>query len=62
MPKMSLRRKLAIATWSNPREGNIYGKLTLDASEALAYLDYLRQTTGEKVTITHLVGRACAER
>jgi pyruvate/2-oxoglutarate dehydrogenase complex dihydrolipoamide acyltransferase (E2) component len=61
MPKMSTRRKLAIATWSNPSEGNIYGKLTLDATEALAYIDHLRQTTGEKVTITHLVGKACGE-
>lgn len=56
-----LRRKLAIATWSSPSEGNIYGKLTLDATQALAYIDHLRETTGEKVTITHLVGKACAE-
>lgn len=56
----TLRRKLAIASWSSPREGNIYGKLTLDATEALAYLDHLRETTGEKVTITHLVGKAVA--
>lgn len=61
MPKMSARRKLAIATWSNPREGNIYGKLTLDATEVLVYLDHVRRTTGEKVTITHLVGKACGE-
>lgn len=55
-----LRRKLAIATWAAPREGNIYGKLTVDATEALAYVAWLRETTGEKVTITHLVGKACA--
>jgi pyruvate dehydrogenase E2 component (dihydrolipoamide acetyltransferase) len=61
MPKMSTRRKLAIATWSDPREGNIYGKLTVDATEALAYLDYLRKKTGEKVTITHFVGKAVGE-
>jgi pyruvate/2-oxoglutarate dehydrogenase complex dihydrolipoamide acyltransferase (E2) component len=59
MPKMSpTRRKLAIATWSAPREGNIYGKLTVDATHAIRYLDHLRQSTGEKVTITHLVGKA----
>lgn len=57
----SPRRKLAIATWSAPREGNIYGKLTVDAGPAMAWLEHLRRTTGEKVTITHLVGRACAE-
>lgn len=54
------RRKLAIATWSAPREGNIYGRLTLDATNALAHVAHLRETTGEKVTIGHLVGKAIA--
>jgi pyruvate dehydrogenase E2 component (dihydrolipoamide acetyltransferase) len=57
---MSLRRKLAIATWSAPREGNIYGKLSLDMTNALRYIDYLRGTSGQKITITHLVGKAAA--
>ncbi|MCA9698057.1 MAG: 2-oxo acid dehydrogenase subunit E2 [Myxococcales bacterium] len=60
MAKMTVRRKLAIATWSSPREGNIYGKLTVDAENALRYIEHLRQTTGEKVTMTHLVGKASA--
>lgn len=58
---MSTRRKLAIATWSAPQEGNIYGKLTVDATRALAYLEEVRRRTGEKVTMTHLVGKAVAE-
>jgi len=57
----SIRRKLAIATWSAPREGNIYGKLTVDVGEAKKYLAWLREKTGLKVTITHLVGKAVAE-
>lgn len=56
-----LRRKLAIATWRPPREANIYGKLTVDATEVMTYLDEVRQRTGERVTITHLVGRAIAQ-
>ncbi|EYF02091.1 2-oxo acid dehydrogenase subunit E2 [Chondromyces apiculatus] len=60
-PRMSTRRKLAIASWSSPSEGNIYGKLTLDATEAVAYIEHQRRTTGEKVTITHLVGKAVGE-
>ena len=56
--RMSTRRKLAIATWSSPREGNIYGKLTIDATNALTYLQELNDKTGIKTTITHLVGRA----
>jgi hypothetical protein len=55
-----VRRKLAIASWAAPREGNIYGKLTIDATEALAYVEWLRQKTGEKITLTHLVGKAVA--
>lgn len=57
---MSIRRKLAIASWDGPREANIYGKLTVDATRALAYIDYLRAHTGERVTLTHLVGKAMA--
>jgi len=56
----STRRKLAIATWSSPSEGNIYGKLVMDAGEALAYVEHLRKTTGEKVTVGHIVGKAAA--
>mgnify|MGYP002635071220 CR=1 FL=1 len=60
MARMSVRRKLAIATWSAPREGNIYGKLTVDARPALAYVEQQREATGEKITITHVVGAAVA--
>lgn len=58
---MNLRRKLAIATWVAPREGNIFGKITLDATNALKYLEEVRERTGEKVTITALVGRVVGE-
>jgi len=57
---MSLRRKIAIATWSSPKEGNIYGKMSMDMSNALAYIEFLRKTSGQKITVTHLVGRAAA--
>lgn len=52
------RRKLAIATWRAPREPVIHGRITLDATAALSYLDWVRETTGERATMTHLVGRA----
>lgn len=55
------RRKLAIATWRPPREPNIYGTLTLDASQVLRYVAELRETSGERVTVTHVVGRAVAD-
>src|SRR5688572_6099179 len=59
--KMSTRKKLAIATWSSPSEGNIYGKLTLDMTNALQYIDFLRETKGEKITITHIIGCAAGK-
>ncbi len=55
-----LRRKLAIAAWDAPREPNIYGRMVLDAEPALAYVEHLRKTTGEKVTLTTVVGKAVA--
>lgn len=55
------RRKLAIATWSPPAEGNIYGKLSLDVSQALQYVEHLRKKDGEKVSIAHVVGKAVAK-
>ena len=59
MSKMtSARRKLAIATWEPPAEGNIHGKVTLDVTEAQKYIEHVRETTGVKVTITHLIGKA----
>ncbi len=56
----STRRKLAIATWGPPDEGNIFGKLMIDAGAALQWIDKTRAATGEKVTITHMVGKAIA--
>jgi pyruvate dehydrogenase E2 component (dihydrolipoamide acetyltransferase) len=61
MAKMTTRRKLAIASWRAPHEPNIYGKLTVDAGPALKYIDDARRKSGEKITMTHFVGKATAE-
>lgn len=55
------RRKLAIATWTPPREGNIYGKLDIDAEELSGFIEHVRATTGKKITVTHVVGKAVAD-
>ncbi len=56
----NLRRKLAIASWDAPREPNIYGRMTLDIEPALAYVEHQRKTSGEKVTLTTVIGKAVA--
>ncbi|MFY0535864.1 2-oxo acid dehydrogenase [Nannocystis pusilla] len=57
---LSLFRRLALATWDDPRDPSIRGTLELDATAALAHLEALHARTGERATITHLVGRALA--
>jgi pyruvate/2-oxoglutarate dehydrogenase complex dihydrolipoamide acyltransferase (E2) component len=56
----STRRKLAIATWSAPQAGVIYGQLGIDMSAALLHIEKLRAESGLKISITHLVGKAVA--
>lgn len=51
---------VAMHAWRFPRDPSIYGTLDVDASRALAYLDGLREQTGRKVTLAHLVGKAIA--
>lgn len=60
MQQNALRRKLAIASWNKPREGVIYGKLTVKCEKVNAYLAKVREETGVRVTVTHFVGRAIA--
>ena len=50
------RRKLALATWTTPTEGNIFAKLTVDIEKALAWIEEKREESGTKVTVTSLVG------
>lgn len=58
--KQSSWRKLAMSTWGRPHDPTVYGWLQLDMSRALAYLARHEQTTGVKVTLTHLIGKALA--
>jgi pyruvate dehydrogenase E2 component (dihydrolipoamide acetyltransferase) len=52
-------RRIADAMWHAPNDPQIYGMLDIDASALSAYLARLR-ADGERVTVTHLVGRAIA--
>jgi len=58
-PKQSTRRKMMIASWSAPSEGNVYGVIEADVSKALEYINQRKQA-GEHVTITHVVIKAVA--
>jgi pyruvate dehydrogenase E2 component (dihydrolipoamide acetyltransferase) len=58
--KVPAWRKLALTTWSMPSSPAAYGVLDLDCEAALAWCAREREASGEKVTLTHLVGKAAA--
>jgi pyruvate dehydrogenase E2 component (dihydrolipoamide acetyltransferase) len=53
-------RTVALHAWDRPRDPTVYGVLEIDATRALAYVEAVRSATGERVTLTHLVGKAVA--
>ncbi len=57
---LSTWRKVALSTWGAPLNPTAYGVLDLDCDPALAYIARLRETSGEKITLTHLVGKIIA--
>lgn len=53
-------RRLAVHTWSAPRDPSVYAVIEVPMQPALAYIERLRRETGVKVTVTHLVARGVA--
>jgi pyruvate/2-oxoglutarate dehydrogenase complex dihydrolipoamide acyltransferase (E2) component len=53
-------RKLALTTWDTPSNPAAYGVLDLDCERALDWAARVREASGEKVTLTHVVGKAAA--
>jgi pyruvate dehydrogenase E2 component (dihydrolipoamide acetyltransferase) len=57
---MTNRRKMLIATWSAPAEGNIMGSLNVDAGPLQQWMSEQSRKTGTKITYTHAVIKATA--
>ncbi len=55
-----VRRRLAVATWRRSKDGRIYARMAFDAAPLLEYVEQTRARTGERVTVTHVVGAALA--
>ncbi|MBA2699136.1 MAG: 2-oxo acid dehydrogenase subunit E2 [Nocardioidaceae bacterium] len=49
-----------MATWRPSKDGRIYARMAIDATAVLEYVERTRARTGERVTITHVVGAALA--
>jgi len=54
----SLRRRVAVATWRPSRDGRIYTRMAIDVSATLTYAEDVRARTGDRVTVTHVLGAA----
>ncbi|MHB8874223.1 MAG: 2-oxo acid dehydrogenase subunit E2 [Myxococcaceae bacterium] len=59
--KVASFRKLAIGTWRTAYDPSVYGTLTVRMDKALDYIEKFRLRTGKRLTVTHLVTKACAE-
>lgn len=57
---VSAFRLLAPVSWDPPADPTILGSTEIVAENLLAYLDKVRQETGQKVTVTHAVARGLA--
>lgn len=54
-------RKIALGTWRSAKDPSVYGVLELPAGSAIDYMQKLSVATGEKITMTHFVGKAVTE-
>jgi len=57
---VSAFRKIAIGTWKNAYDPSVYGTLELRMEKAMEYLAEFRAKTGKKVTVSHMLAKACA--
>jgi pyruvate dehydrogenase E2 component (dihydrolipoamide acetyltransferase) len=54
-------RNLAIGTWRAAKDPSVYGVLELPVVKAREYLAEVAVASGERVTMTHFLGKAVAE-
>lgn len=51
-------RKIALVSWGHPQDPSVYGQFDFDATPLLHYLEQVNRQGSEKVTLTHLIGKA----
>lgn len=58
--QISSFRKIALGTWQTVGDPSVYGIMELEVRPTLKLIEELRAETGQKITITHIVGKAIA--
>lgn len=54
-------RNVAAQIWSNPSDPTIYGFMEIDTTQIQKFIEKKREESGEKITITHVIGKAIAD-
>ena len=60
MKDLSSFRKIALGTWGTAYDPSIYGTLVLRMDRALDYIARFRARTGRRLTVSHLMAKACS--
>ena len=53
-------RRVAVHTWRTPQDPSVYAVVDMPVTGALAYIERVREATGTKLTVTHLIARSLA--
>src|SRR4029079_9936540 len=53
-------RRVAVHTWRTPQYPSVYAVVDMPVTGALAYIERVREATGTKLTVTHLIARSLA--
>lgn len=51
-------RRITLGTWRTTKDPSVYGALALEMDATLDYIDRYRASTGDKLTMTHLMAKA----
>ena len=58
--KTSSWRKIALGTWRVMGDPSVYGTIDLDATHAIQYMNAVHQKSGQRITLSHFMGKAVA--
>lgn len=54
---LSSFRRIAIGTWKTTKDPTVYGQLALRSDKMVAYIEALKQRTGKRITLSHVMAR-----
>jgi pyruvate/2-oxoglutarate dehydrogenase complex dihydrolipoamide acyltransferase (E2) component len=55
---LSSFRRIAIGTWETTKDPSVYGQIALPADKVLAYIEALKQRSGKRITLSHVMAKA----